>query len=159
MEVKDFIKQLVDSKKKFAEEGKKVIKLALAEAFAKNPKLRVISWIQFTPYWNDGEECIFSVQDPEFTNGTAEDLEGDGDWEDADEEEVKDSDIWTITASDLRGNHKKLQGIDDEKSIKLVDELITHGEMSDIMQDIFDDHARIFAFRSGKIEVQEYEHE
>lgn len=29
--------------------------------FTKNPKLESFSWTQYTPYFNDGESCVFSV--------------------------------------------------------------------------------------------------
>ena len=35
------------------------------EFFALYPMVTTIRWTQFTPYFNDGEPCVFSVNEPE----------------------------------------------------------------------------------------------
>ena len=32
------------------------------------PEVQSIVWVQYTPYFNDGEECIFSIDIPTFCN-------------------------------------------------------------------------------------------
>jgi hypothetical protein len=41
---------------------------AVKKLFTVVPDLKAIIWTQYAPYFNDGEECIFSVHTPTFTN-------------------------------------------------------------------------------------------
>jgi hypothetical protein len=45
-------------------EGRAAIGAAFQDAFAKHPDARSFGWCQYTPYFNDGDECVFSVRDP-----------------------------------------------------------------------------------------------
>lgn len=36
--------------------------------FVANPSLKAISWTQYTPHFMDGDECIFTVNSPNFLN-------------------------------------------------------------------------------------------
>jgi hypothetical protein len=55
-------KQIVDeSKEFFARESRKF--------FDKYADLTEFSWHQYTPYWNDGSECTFSVNSDPTING------------------------------------------------------------------------------------------
>jgi hypothetical protein len=46
-------------------EARKVIEAVGAEFFARNPSVTAIRWTQYTPYWQDGDTCSFSANDPE----------------------------------------------------------------------------------------------
>ncbi len=50
--------------KKLKEEGAEALKEVLREFFAKFPEARAIRWRQYTPYFNDGDPCNFSVHEP-----------------------------------------------------------------------------------------------
>lgn len=39
-----------------------IIKLFFEEC----PKVQAVVWSQYTPYFNDGDECVFSINDPHF---------------------------------------------------------------------------------------------
>lgn len=41
--------------------AREAFKEASTELFDKHPKLESFSWTQYTPYFNDGDECCFSV--------------------------------------------------------------------------------------------------
>jgi len=45
---------------KILKDGKKILKESIREIFKENKKLESFSWDQYTPHWNDGDECIFS---------------------------------------------------------------------------------------------------
>jgi hypothetical protein len=49
--------------KKIAQEKTKVVLQEGTRDIFKNRKITWIGWTQFTPYFNDGEECIFSVHE------------------------------------------------------------------------------------------------
>ena len=42
-------------------EGKRLLAESFKEFFVKHPEVKAIQWSQYTPYFNDGEECRFSV--------------------------------------------------------------------------------------------------
>ncbi len=67
-QLKKVAEDVVESKRKLAafaqEQGKEVIASAFLGLFEKYPELGVVTWDQYTPYFNDGEECVFSVHDP-----------------------------------------------------------------------------------------------
>lgn len=60
------------AKKRFKDEGKAALADAFGEFFAKHPEATAILWTQYTPYFNDGDVCTFSVHewelrvDPEY---------------------------------------------------------------------------------------------
>lgn len=63
----------------FIAEMKKVSAEALTtifvEFFNKYPQVKTIYWQQYTPEWNDGEECVFSVREVFFSPVEIEDIE------------------------------------------------------------------------------------
>jgi len=48
-------------KTQILEESKAFFKSESAHLFQSNPSLESFSWKQYTPYFNDGEECVFSA--------------------------------------------------------------------------------------------------
>lgn len=76
--------------------------------FDANPKLESFSWTQYSPYFNDGDECTFSahIDYPE-VNGIEE--YGDGYDEDA-AEKVKEflGAFEESVLEEMFGNHKKV---------------------------------------------------
>jgi hypothetical protein len=48
-------------KEEFAEASKAIFTEEVKALFEKFPKLVSFSWTQYTPYFNDGEPCIFSA--------------------------------------------------------------------------------------------------
>ena len=55
-------------------ESKKVFKEAFEEIFEKYPAIETVSWTQYTPHFNDGDTCEFSVN-------TDVDINGEGEWD------------------------------------------------------------------------------
>lgn len=58
-------------------EARKVIEAVGAEFFARNPSVVAIRWTQYTPYWQDGDTCTFSANDPELQLFATEEDEDD----------------------------------------------------------------------------------
>ena len=46
---------------KIKAEGEKAVKAFLAEYFEKRPDVYGIKWTQYTPYFNDGDACVFGL--------------------------------------------------------------------------------------------------
>lgn len=51
----------------FEEKVKDGLNTAFSEFFAKYPEFSSIEWEQYTDYFNDGEECTFSVHEKTYT--------------------------------------------------------------------------------------------
>lgn len=102
----------------------------IRELIAENPEIQKISWRQYTPYFNDGDECVFSVHEP-YINGF--DAYG---WNEDDEE-----------ADEKPG----------KELFERVDAFFGLFEESD-MKFTFGDHVRVTATAEG-IEVEEYSHD
>ena len=67
--IKESIKKLKD---KMLVESKQVFKDASAAIFEKYPQIESFSWTQYTPYFADGDECIFGVNSDPSINGKDE---------------------------------------------------------------------------------------
>jgi hypothetical protein len=152
--------------RQFQEQAQALFKETTTEFFNLNPGINAVVWTQYTPYWNDGEECVFNVNDPTFTNATGDDLrdvtgygEYDGD----------NDDIWAVDnlkyalnsdrdyyESDRR---KILAGPSvDVESCDLFSSMIQSSEFEDVMLAMFDNHSKVIATRDG-FDVEEYSHD
>ena len=66
------------AKKEMQAKGKDAIHAAFKELFAARPEVLAVTWKQYTPYFNDGDTCEFSVGGWSVRlKDTAEDSEGD----------------------------------------------------------------------------------
>jgi len=118
-------------KKELVEELRKQFPALFAEQFSKSKCIESISWSQYTPYFNDGEECVFSAHT---------------DWLDVNEEDYYDRD-------DIEGWDES-----EEAIIKEIKTLL--GDIpEDFLKELFGDHAQITIKKSGEIVVTEYDHE
>lgn len=138
------------------------ISKALFEQF---PGLLAFEWTQYTPFFNDGDECNFGVNSEgnifiQLSDGTThpESLEefNSGydeysyyDWRDeyvSGKEPLPDyysnlkNDLWVFEASKLTS--------------KLVNDIDP-----DTLRTLFGDHVRITVLRDGTVDVEDYEHE
>lgn len=117
-------------KKEMQNIGRDFFKTETEAIFTDFPNLRDFAWSQYTPYWNDGEPCCFSVHDwftASYFNELPE-FEGERD------EVSYDSDL-NARLSAL------INGIDE-----------------DVMRDLFGDHVTVLVSRDT-VEVEECEHD
>lgn len=118
-------------------EAQSLAKEALIEGantlFDTHPKLKAFRWTQYTPHFNDGEECVFGVNDPACLF--------DGATQDDDEDGFED---WTQDAS-------------KSKVLKACAKLVNSFDDDSVLKAVFGDHCQVTATR-GQFEVEEYEH-
>lgn len=129
-------------------------------------KITSIGWTQYTPYFNDGDECVFSVNLNLYygirVNGNVldeqEDLFGSSlyalskygtdqydSWiakypEDKINEETKENDLFLYGL--INEFEKLLSSIDDE-----------------FYKSLFGDHVEVTVYADGRIETEEYDHD
>jgi len=112
-----------------------------------NGKIQSISWTQYTPYFNDGEECIFSVNLDYSFKINGEDSEDAEDYVNFWDKEIgwpsKPNPNYDKFQSDIISEFKEiLSSIDDE-----------------FYKDLFGDHVEVTVNSSGEIETEGYEHD
>lgn len=136
----DLTSELKELKTRMVERGKEVFKDEAAKIFENDSALESFSWTQYTPYFNDGEPCEFSVHDY-LTITFSDDIQVE-DW----------------SASEWSRNYYK-----DKYSVEALDtadaahELVT-SIPEEVMEDLFGDHVKVTVYRD-KIEVDEYDHD
>ena len=152
--------------RQFQEQAQSLFKETTAEFFDLNPGINAVVWTQYQPFWNDGEECVFSVNDPTFTNATGDDLRdvtGYGEY-DGDNDDIWGVDNLYYVLTSGRDYYeadkqKILAGpVVDVESCKLFSDMIQSSEFKDIMLAMFGNHSKIIATRDG-FGVEEYEHD
>lgn len=120
-------------------DGEAALKAALAEFFAAHPEAVAIAWRQYTPYFNDGDACTFSVHEPGVKLASTKEDEGD----------YEDGFIsWNL--------EEKAPALADD--FNALSSLITSDAMEPILQSVFGDHVRIEA-TAESITVNEYSHD
>jgi hypothetical protein len=146
------LKTYLDKKKELdslvENEGKKILSGFFSEFFADHPDVHAIKWTQYTPYFMDGDPCVFGVNDVHLCHKPLSDLNRDlnswsEDIEDEDGEEVDHG--WLSAQSDTERNF--------ENQLQILEDLCLSA---------FGDHAEILVTRgddSVEFEVSEYSHD
>jgi hypothetical protein len=150
------LQEQADLTKRFQEKAQELFKETTKEFFEKNPGITAVIWTQYTPYFNDGDTCEFSVGDPSFTNvDDFDDLSRWGEYEGEDENKWSESSWGFKYQSEKKGT--KFEGI-DPASIEKFSGLIQSSEMEDVMKAMFGDHVRVVATRDG-FDVDDHDHD
>ena len=148
------------------------------------PEVRAIGWNQYTPYFNDGEPCVFRTGEPIISlHGITAD-EATEDYTDLTEPDEEENDRYWVTTWDegfkrLIGNdRKKWEGdwpdrtwsyevaIEDQpnpdlfKAFKALEEAMESGACDDAFLALFGDHANVVVDKeNSKVVVEYYEHD
>jgi hypothetical protein len=135
--------------KKIAQEKTKVVLKEGTKAIFENSKVTWIGWTQYTPYFNDGNECVFSVN--ELYYGYDEDP----------------SEVYSPYDGFHAGYRMYLDGkpehvsveefTSDFKEMKIFSNAI-ESIPSDVMRSAFGDHAFVIITKEG-VQIIYYEHE
>lgn len=167
-EIKSKIEAIQKQKEELTAQLRKDFAPMLMPLFEKtNGKIKSIGWTQYTPYFNDGDECIFSAnfdldwgfringepldehEEPIFSSSLyalkkygTEDYQN---WilkypEDKINEETKESDLELYSV--VKEFHDLLNSIDN-----------------DFYKDLFGDHVEVTINADGTVETNEYSHD
>lgn len=129
------------------EHGKQALSDSLKEFLEKYTDVKCIKWKQYSPHFNDGEPCTFSVHDPElFFNKNDEEDEYEGSYC-----------SWRLGYC-KKENKKNSSKITDEmiKDFENLSKLICENES--VCESVFGDGYEITATKEG-IEANEYDHD
>lgn len=152
-ELKAMKEEFAQLKKTHLEKSKVMFTNICTKLFTKHPKLKSFGWRQYTPYFNDGEECTFSahVDEPDI-NGM------DGYDADFEKEFVTDYENGPDPVTKQYGKKKNDNyDLDVFAAQKDVIEFMQNIDES-VLRDLFDDHVRVTVTREGT-DVEEYEHD
>lgn len=130
-----------DYQEQMKKEGESAIKLALKDFLANNPEVEILRWAQYTPYFNDGDPCIFGVSEVCVKLKGQQEKTGHN----SSEEEFLSS--WELD----RKNHTELR-----KNLDVLDKIFH--EFEDLFKDVFGDHAMV-TVTPDNIEVEQYDHD
>jgi hypothetical protein len=123
------------------------LKMIMAEMFqsffAAFPDVKTIHWTQYTPYFNDGDECTFRLDSVEFSYQEYGGIE-DGEFDEGD----------SFGVSKYSNRHELPTEL-YQSCIAIEDVLKS---MSEDLKDMLDNHVKVFVTARG-IDVEEYEHE
>lgn len=141
-------------------EMQQILKDAFKDIFEKCPSLGAIVWNQYSPYFNDGDECTFDVHEAELFRIGFDDEVID-ELEEGDEFHLPkkpDSYYYRDTASSYsRGLVAKWEALENKEEVELAHALVksVFGIDDAIFQATFGNHSKIIATRE-KFIVEDY---
>jgi hypothetical protein len=137
------IQDFISSQREFEKLAYEKLKEIFAEYWEKNPSVKAIVWVQYAHYFNDGDPCVFRVNDPYFTNAEGDDLEYIGAYEyDGNNKDVWCS--WGYSKGDI-----------DQESAMAISNVLTMKAMGSVMESVFGPDNKIIATREG-FRVEDY---
>lgn len=127
---------------------REVFKEGAAELFGAHPRLDSFGWTQYTPYFNDGDECVFGVRNDEpYFNG---------------EHSYDVGTIHETKYENVGGQYQKVANPDYDAELggafAAVREFLTSFDESDY-RELFGDHKKVTVKRDGALDIDDYEHD
>jgi hypothetical protein len=161
------VDELAVAKAKFSREAKLLLQDAFNEMFMKYQFVHAFRWTQFTPYFNDGEPCVFRVYELTYSIGPntlgLPTGEYAGDYEDGflTEYYLRVGEPCTVTlGSGYSYIQRKFPSTVVEEFVKDVAALQSKmSQLADMLQDVYGDHVQVTVYASGTTDVDEYDHE
>jgi hypothetical protein len=136
----------------------------LMQAVLDDPTIAWFGWKQYTPYFNDGEPCVFSVNAElavSFTSGNGSDEDDEDDEDDAIYGGVNNNASLGKREYDFKSrSYGAYSGPDEARYNRCLalEQAINSGAFDDVLLEHFGDHATIRVSRDG-IQVEFYEHD
>jgi hypothetical protein len=148
--IESLVAEYTKVKEDFIEKSKHAMRTAFKEFFETNPDIDQITWVQYTPHFNDGDACEFGVDDKYFTLAKDKVDLGNIDYPDEDDN-CYGTYCWDrdSTKTDPIDNYRKAVSSFDKQISTLPEEIFLNS---------FGDHVKVIATKSG-FDVQEYEHD
>lgn len=139
----------------------KIFPELVKDFFAAVPQIKSVTWTQYSPYFNDGDACTFSVNEVFFATDENKEFGVYRNEEDYDENEEDDGEVAERDEnffSDTYYSLKKQKFLTKEQieMCKKLDELISLNE--DTMESMFG-NGTVIVLRADGIETQDYDHD
>jgi hypothetical protein len=158
LEIKEEMKRLRDEARK---KVKDFFLKGMNKIFEMFPEVKTVSWRQYTPYFNDGEECVFGAHTDDFRVNDYDQYDDDSD----DSSEYKNVMPYNETRGSWHTNahtgQREWRYLNPESRAVKIKEAI-QGFLSQLDNDdyktMFGDHAKVIVMKN-KVIVEEYEHD
>lgn len=139
------LRQELDEKmNQLREQFKQDFSVIVNDFFAAVPRIKSLTWTQYTPYFNDGDTCTFRMHDIYFATDENEDFES--------YREDCEGDNFSSDSYSLKDYMDK-----EEVALCLkLENVIQSNE--ELMQEIYGDHVIVVVTANGA-ETQEYDHD
>lgn len=156
LELKQKQAEIQKMKQEVLETSNKIFTECAKSIFDEHPKVKSFSWRQYTPYFNDGETCIFSA-DTDYINVNDESVD-EAEW--MSPTIITKYGTWNRELRKYEGREEELNPKFDPEMAKAVEEIrefLSHFE-NDFYLNQFGDHAEITITADG-VSIDEYEHD
>jgi hypothetical protein len=149
--------KVAELNKQIREESQNLLNVEFTKVFEKYPKLNSFTWNQYTPYFNDGDECTFHVNPdsliPDFSDESGEDHDYEYDKGDSKWDKVSKKYIDLPVSDEKKLNNEAYDEI--YSTIAAID--------NDTMKAIYGDHVEVTVSKKAdgslKVATEEHEHE
>lgn len=153
-QIKEELKKFQEKKKELTEQLRKEFPNLIKPLLDKSELIETLSFTGYIPYFNDGDECTYSVNlDLEVNEESGDNFK---DWrvkyylQDLAEGKSEIRYQKEIESGDINIEENKII-IEIEKLLETIPE--------EFYKELFGEHAKVIIYKNGKIEVEEYEHE
>lgn len=166
-EIKEVVNKYTKDMDDFKRKGEDALRKAFKIFFDENPTVTAFTWTQYTPYFNDGDECVFGVHDMYYSTSVMNKDEWEAHKPESEEEgeEIKWYSAWNKPEVPSAQRVDQLKTADTERADieKVHENFKAFSKETSLLPDelwkmVFGDHIEILATREG-FEVEEYNHD
>ena len=168
--IEEIIETIRSLRAKVILEGKDALSVAFKDFFASTPGVKSVFWDQYTPYFNDGDECVFHVHEMHVEldeSLLAEDaqkflernnLSGRRDYEQLDAlQSITDRRSW-YKYDDIERTSLNAQETAIIENFSKLENKLNHSELHEMFKFVFGDHVTVIA-TPDEIVTEECEHD
>lgn len=176
--IDEILEKITGLQKALEEEGRKELGALFDGYFERHPDVECIRWNQFTPYFNDGEECIFGIHEiylgfrsDTLTERQLKDYDSDDvlvseddelDYSEVELHEAEEDDaaylaLFCVDSHSYyveRWSPEQNEAFAEAKQISNV-----MRQLGSVMEVIYDNHCMVTVRAGGVVKVEEFEHE
>jgi hypothetical protein len=143
-----FIKEYTEAQEVHVNKAKGLLIELVHQFWDNNPEVNLITWAQYTPYFNDADACTFRVEQVILSNAKEKE-----DYEDIHYGEYNgtNSDIWVVEESNRYSRNEI-----DKGSAELVESFIYKLQELNLLQQMFGEDSLVIITRDDGIMVENY---
>jgi hypothetical protein len=130
------------------EKAKEALIAELKDVFVRHPDLKVIKWTQYTPGFNDGDPCYFTIGDVTASNYMGVNAYGEWEGDDEHDEENEPADLLVFSL-----DYNVPQGFED---LAPLGKFINSGTGKDVLEFMFGDGVTVVVTADG-VDTDEYD--
>lgn len=146
--IKEKLAVIEAQKQEVLQELQKDFPLIFKPLFDKSEKIQSVGWTQYTPYFNDGDECTFSANTDDLI------INAEAEYKMNSKDDFFNKEIWGSGGTKINPNYVESEGKIIEEFQSILSEI-----PEEFYKELFGDHITVIIERSGNIKTVEYEHD